>query len=201
MMTCSEVRPILSLFLEKETEPLETLQTRRHLDECRACAARARRIDRVMESMHGLETSEPPADLAPLVMTRLQTLRERIHHTLSGQQALKWSGLAVLLGAGLASLTRSSSDLLRAIGRPLAPLAGLVGDPSTWDGLGEKIGGVVPAAVGLVRGAGGANLLNSAGSDVSVLFQVVGTALILAFSLAIPVLATTAWLLRHGARR
>ena len=75
MMNCAEVRPILSLLLEKETEPLETLETRRHLDGCEPCNSRAQRLARVMHAVDTLPQREPAQDLTPQIMDRLREMR------------------------------------------------------------------------------------------------------------------------------
>src|SRR5262245_46661330 len=129
MMRCAEVRPILSFLLEKETGPLETLEARRHLDGCRACQARANRLSSVMTACAELPESAPSVDLASSVMDSLRALKRAGagKRAASGWDvpAARWSGLAVLLGAGLALVTRPAVPALRALGGPFAYMAGL----------------------------------------------------------------------------
>ncbi len=200
MMSCAEVRPILSLLLEKETEPLETLETRRHLDDCGNCSSRARRLARLMHAVDTLPQREPGKDLAPLVMDRLRGMKESLWNESAVVQAGKWSGLALILGAGMATMAGPGGPLLTSLGRRLAPFTGIVSRATDMDGMREMLGGAVPLALRLLHGSPGSEVAAAAGPDLGITIQVLATALFLALAVAIPVAATTFWLLHTGSR-
>ncbi len=199
MMSCAEVRPILSLLLEKETEPLETLETRRHLEDCGTCSSRTQRLARLMHAVDTLPQREPGKDLAPLVMDRLREMRESLWNESAVVQASKWSGLALILGAGLATMAGPGGPLLTSLGHRLAPFTGIVSRATDADGMREMLGGAVPVALRLLHGSPGSEVA-AAGPDLGITIQILATALFLALALAIPVAATTFWLLHAGSR-
>lgn len=201
-MKCSQVRPLLSFLIEKETGPLETLEIRRHLDGCSACLARVARLDNTMSQVASLPQAAPPADIAASVMSRLRNLRTSAvalgHPDASLFHSAKWSGLAVLSGIGLASLTAAFIPALRALGRPLAGLAGLFTDGQAVQQAREFAGAVVPMAMRALNGDTGLELSASTGLDVVISVKLLATALGLASMLAIPVAVLTIILLRGG---
>src|SRR5262245_60098156 len=122
MMDCAGLRPLLTFYLEKETDPLETLEARVHLDSCSACRSRAQRLQGVMARCEALPQKRPGRDIAGAVMDRLASLKRSAHaRTLTA----KWSGVALLLSAGLAALTRPETPVMRALGAPVSFLVGL----------------------------------------------------------------------------
>jgi len=200
MMNCAQVRPILSLLVEKETEPLQTLETRRHLDDCEPCSSRVQRLARVMHAVDTLPQQEPGMDLAPLVMARLREMKAGVWGESAVAQAGKWSGLALILGAGLATMAGPGGQILSSLGRRLSPFAGLASRAADVDGMREMLGGAVPLALRFLHGSPGSDLVAAAGPDLGITIQVLATALFLALAVAIPVAATTFWLLHSGSR-
>ncbi|HZI93448.1 MAG TPA: zf-HC2 domain-containing protein [Patescibacteria group bacterium] len=201
MMSCSEVRPILSFLLEKETGPLETLEARRHLEDCDACHAKAERISRVMAACGKLAEQAPPIDLSHSVMQKLRAAKSasrRAQASPWAPPAAKWGGLAVLLGAALAAITRPFGGALRELGAPLTFIAGLLAGTDSADGAADVAGRAVSVALRFVGVALKPELTSGAGIDLVVTFQLLATALSIGFLLAIPVAILTAWFLHSS---
>jgi|GEM_PF-3622496 len=203
MMRCAEVRPILSFLLEKETGPLETLEARRHLDGCGACQARADRLSSVMAACAALPEASPSVDFSSSVMDRLRALKRAGAATGSTWDgpATRWGGLAVLLGAGLAILTRPAVPALKTLGAPLAFLAGLF---AGGDGAGpgtDLAGRAVAVALRFAGVALRPEITSGGGVDLVITVQLMATALSIGLLLAIPVAILTAWFLHQGSSR
>jgi len=201
MMRCAEVRPILSFLLEKETGPLETLEARRHLDGCDACRARADRLSSVMTACASLPEASPEIDLSSSVMHRLRAIKRAGAGSSFDGPAARWGGLAVLLGAGLALLTKPAVPALKTLGAPLAFLAGLF---AGGDGAGagaDFAGRVVAVALKFAGVALRPEITSGAGIDLVVTVQLMATALSIGLVLAIPVALLTAWFLHQGSSR
>lgn len=196
MMTCVEVRPILSFFLEKETGPLETLETRRHLDACAPCRLRADRLDAVMSACAELPEKAPRTDVATAVMARLRTMK-RASLDLSG--AAKWSGLLLILGAMLPAFVRSDTPVLRTLTRPLSFLVGFLGGGDPGDGLAGRVAPIFLRAMG--GGGVRPEITAGVGLDLAVGIQVLATALAIGLLIALPVAVMTLWFLRNGTER
>lgn len=196
MMTCAQVRPILSFFLEKETDPLETLETRRHLDSCAACRSRADRLGAVMGACAALPERAPGTDVASEVMSRLRALRSASPDL---ARSARWSGLLLILAAMLSALARPDARLFRTLSRPIDLLVAFLGGGDPGDGLAGRI---VPI---LLRGVGGnglrPELTAGAGLDLLISVQVLATALAIGLLIAIPVAVMTLWFLRSSADR
>ncbi|HKY33380.1 MAG TPA: zf-HC2 domain-containing protein [Candidatus Polarisedimenticolia bacterium] len=197
MMTCAELRPLLSFFLEKETGPLETLEARRHLDACPRCRARARTMAGVLQSCSDLPAGPPGRDLPGAVMQRLRALKAA-----SGARGAKWTGLALLLAGGLGALAAPDAPMRRALGRPLSFLAGLVSQGGASERLRELMAESAPGVPQLVQGGIRAGLSDAAlGMDATLAVNLLATALAFVLALAIPVALVTAWLLHRDASR
>jgi putative zinc finger protein len=204
MMSCAEVRPILSFLIEKETGPLETLEARRHLDGCVSCRARADRLSVLMTACGNLPCETPPSDLTSTVMQRLRSMKTAA--TRAGARGLapataKWGGLVALLGAGLALVARPAVPVLKALGAPLVMLAGMLGDPESPSGATDVAGRAVAAALQYAGVALKPEWATGAGIDGTLTFQLLATAMTIAFLLAIPAGVLTAWFLHEGAAR
>jgi len=193
-MDCSGLRPILSFYLEKETGPLETLEARRHLDACSACRTRASRLAGTMARCDALEARSPSTDIAALVMDKLASLK-RAAGRVEPALAAKWSGVALLLAAGLAALTSPVTPVLRLLSRPAAFLAGLAAGGSS-DRLRDALGGALPVLPASLSGGVRPDIA-SAGVDAALAIQLLGTALVFGLGLAVPVALVTAWLLHR----
>ena len=197
MMRCAEVRPILSFFLEKETGPSETLETRRHLDGCQSCRSRAEDLSAVSSACTSLKELTPRADLSSSVMNRLRALRAAggMKGTMS---AARWSGLSVIVGSLLALLSRPGGHMMSALVHPLDYLSALL---AGTEAAGSSEGAAQAAAALALTVAGGgarAELTAGAGVDLLLTVQVVATGLLIGLLLAIPVAVVTAWFLKGG---
>ncbi|HET9481860.1 MAG TPA: zf-HC2 domain-containing protein [Candidatus Polarisedimenticolia bacterium] len=197
MIRCAELRPILSLFLEKETGPLETLETRRHLDGCEPCRLRARRLGDIMNACSELRENQPPADIAGGVMAKLRAMKQAAASAAGGALAARWSGLTLVVLAALAGITAPGSAMGRLLVRPFSFVAGLFG-PGGGEAARDLAGAAVPVAMRFLNGDLHAELASSSGLDVLLMARLAATALALCFVLAIPVAALTYCLLRHG---
>ncbi|MFQ5701496.1 MAG: anti-sigma factor family protein [Acidobacteriota bacterium] len=196
MMRCQDVRPILSFFLEKETDPFETLQARRHLEGCAACRARADRLSTVMRACDAYRDGRPPADTASLVMARLRSLKATATARGRTSLAAKWTGLAALLTAGLAVLTGGpAADTLRGYTGPLRAIWEWLSVLGGADAVRSFLASAGPAVVRLIDGRLAADLAAGAGLDLTVSVRILATALAFGFLLAIPAAIVTAWLL------
>ncbi len=198
MITCSEARPLLALFLEKETGPLETLETRRHLDGCRACSARAERMSGLLRTLDDLPCPEVPRDMGAAVMSSLRVMKAGLSKRDGAALAAKWSGLVLLLASGLSGAAASARVLAARADGVLGGAGTLAGDGAAADGVRELIGGAVPVALRALKGGAGWGVLAKADTGLSVAVQVLATGLCFALLLAIPVALTTAWLLHKG---
>src|SRR5262245_31372780 len=203
MMRCVEVRPILSFLIEKETGPLETLEARRHLEACDSCRTRAARLSTVMTACENLPARVPPQDLSSSVMQRLRSMRDAASLRGAGEAspALKWSGLVALLGAGLAYLARPAVPAIKALGAPLAVVAGLLGGSDAPAGAADVAGRAVAVALQFVGIAIKPEWASGANVDLTGSFQLLATALTIGFLLAIPAGVLTAWFLHAEAGR
>ncbi len=196
---------MLSFFIEKETDPSDTLETRRHLDSCGPCRARAEGIEAVMGRCSALEEKTPPRDIASSVMERLRQFRDSALADGTLNRAARWTGLALLLGGGLAGASRPETPILGTLGRPLSFLVSLF-TGSDADPVGALLESALPMASRLLHGGVGTDLSGSAGIDVSVTLQILSTALVMGLVLAIPVAVVTIWMLHssstgHGGPR
>jgi len=196
-MRCADVRPILSFFLEKETGPAETLETRRHLDACRACRSRAEHLSAVSTACASIREVAPATDLASSVMSRLRELRAASGMK-GGMTAARWSGLSVILGSILALMTRRDGHALSALFHPFDYLATLLAGTdaaSSSEGAGRAAAALAMAVAG---GGGGSDLTAGAGVDLLLTVQLVATGLLIGLLLALPVAVLTAWFLKDG---
>ncbi|HEY3174608.1 MAG TPA: zf-HC2 domain-containing protein [Candidatus Polarisedimenticolia bacterium] len=206
MMTCADVRPILSLFLEKETGPLETMETRRHLDGCDSCRSRAGRLSGVLGACAALASEAPPMDVASSVMERLRRMRASMSSRPGGAAkpgalAARWSGLVVLLGAAMAFLAYPGAGGRGAIGRSRDYLAALLSGNDPAGRSTDFAGGTILVALKALGGGFRTELPAGAGLDLILVVNLVATSLLIALLLALPVAALTAWFLRKEARR
>ena len=203
MLSCAEVRPLLSFLLEKETGPLETLEARRHLDGCPGCQTRADRLSSVMAACTALPEQAPSVDLSSNVMSRLRSLKRA--RAAAGPAwdapAARWGGLAVLLGAGLAMITRPAAPALKALGAPLAFLAGLFAGGDGAAAGPDFAGRAVAVALKFAGVAIRPEMTTGAGVDLVIVVQLMATALSIGLLLAIPVALLTAWFLHDGSSR
>ena len=200
MMKCTEVRPILSVFLEKETDPLETLETRRHLDSCDGCQHRAERLALVMTACADMRQVDTPAGIADSVMQRLRGMKTRAVATGTIDLAAKWTGLMVLLAAGLTAILVPATPALRALGRPIYALIGLVTGADSGEDARNLLSSAGPAILRFLEGETAADLAARAGLDLSISMQVLANGLLFGFLLVIPVAIVTAWMLYTGSR-
>ncbi|MGH9868411.1 MAG: anti-sigma factor family protein [Candidatus Polarisedimenticolia bacterium] len=196
MMDCGGLRPILSFYLEKETGPLETLEARRHLDACPACRARASRMAGTMARCDALEAQSPASDITAMVMGKLADLK-RAARRVEPALAAKWSGVALLLAAGLSAISSPVTPVIRLLSRPAAFLAGLAAGGS-GDRLRDALGGALPLLPASLSD-GVRSDIASAGVDAALAVQLLGTALVFGLGLAVPVALVTAWLLHREA--
>jgi predicted anti-sigma-YlaC factor YlaD len=196
MMDCAGLRPLLGFYLEKETDPLETLEARIHLDSCSACRSRAQSLQGVMARCETLPQRRPARDIAVGVMGRLASLKRSAHaRTLTA----KWSGVAVILSAGLAALMHPAAPVMRVLGPPVEFLVGLVSGGSQ-DKLRDLVGSAGPFVPAAVSGALRPGLASGAmGPNVTLTIQLFATGLAFGLGLAIPVAVLTAWLLHREA--
>jgi hypothetical protein len=203
MLSCAEVRPLLSFLLEKETGPLETLEARRHLDGCPGCQTRADRLSNVMAACTALPEQTPSVDLSSNVMSRLRSLKRAGAVTGSALEApaARWGGLAVLLGAGLAMITRPAAPALKALGAPLAFLAGVFAGGDGAAAGPDFAGRAVAVALKFAGVAIRPEMTSGTGIDLVIVVQLMATALSIGLLLAIPVALLTAWFLHQGSSR
>jgi anti-sigma factor RsiW len=202
MISCTQVRPILSLLLEKETGPLETLQARQHLDACDRCRSRARRLETVM-----LAASTPApscdapheADIASSVMRRLRDMKARMNDA-SVAAASKWTGLVMILGAALAGTAPPGAPfhgVVEAVARPFNFIFSLFTNGDGSERVRDLAGVAAPIALKLLDGSLRTDLSAGAGFDLVMLVQILATALAIGFTLIIPVAVLTAWFLHQ----
>jgi len=197
MLRCVEARPMLSFFIERETDPLQTLETRRHIDSCASCRARAEGMREVMERCSDIEEQRPPRDIAASVMDRLRGMRDAALAEGGLGKAARWTGLALLIGGGLAGISRPETPILGTLARPFTFLVSLFtgGDA---DPAGRFLDNVLPLAGRMLRGGVGTDLPGSSGIDLSVSLQILSTALVFGLALAVPVAIVTIWMLHSG---
>ena len=195
MMRCTEVRPLLSFFLEKETGPLQTLETRRHLDGCDPCRARAAHLASIASACTSLAELPPPVDLSSSVMNRLRSMAGGMK---GAMPSARWGGLSIVLGSFLALLSRHEGGMMRALIQPLDYLAAFFAgteSAGSSEGLAQAAASLALAIAGK---AGRPELIAGAGVDLVMTVQVVATALLIGLLLAIPVAVLTAWFLKDG---
>jgi anti-sigma factor RsiW len=65
MDRCTDLRELLSLYLEGELEPDQACRVQEHLETCGECADLATTVSQIMDSGAVLEALEPPEDLGP----------------------------------------------------------------------------------------------------------------------------------------
>ena len=92
--TCDRALRIIPLYLEREADPIDSLETATHLVRCDACAVEADRERAVIAALKELSTPAPPKDIAAGVMARLRRLKARV----ASEEVLKWSAVSILLG-------------------------------------------------------------------------------------------------------
>ena len=197
MMRCTEVRPILSFFLEKETGPAETLEARRHLDSCQSCRSRAAHLSAVSAACASLRKRAPANDLSTTVMNKLRAMRTAggMKGTLS---AARWSSLSVILGSIVALLSRPDARMLSALYHPLDFLSALLSGTEAAGSADGAAQAAAALAVAIAGGGGGSELTAGAGVDLLLTVQVVATGLLTGLLLALPVAVLTAWFLKDG---
>jgi len=200
MMKCAQVRPILSSFLEKETDPLQTLDTRRHLGECGSCNRRADRLRSLMAACDDLPVAEASSSIADSVMSRLRGIRSQALAMGTVDLAAKWTGLMVLLGVGLTAAVAPAAPALRSLARPFHALIGLVAGGDSGEGARNFLSAAGPAVLRLVSGETSSEVAGQAGLDLSISMQVLATGLLFGFMLVIPVAIVTAWMLHTSSR-
>jgi anti-sigma factor RsiW len=200
MLNCTDVRPILSTFIEKETDPLQTLETRRHLDNCSACQRRADRLAGVMNACSAMSDAEPSASIADAVMKRLRGMKSRAVAAGTVDLAAKWTGLMVLLAAGATAVMSPATPALRALGRPIHALIGLVAGTGSGENARNLLSSAGPAILRFLDGETASEIAAGAGLDLSISLQVLASGLLFGFLLIIPVAIVTAWMLHNGSR-
>lgn len=189
---CSEIRPLIARFIDRETDPRETLRTRSHLDACAACRLRADRLGAVMSACDGIDDVAPPEDVAARVMGALRRMKAAA--PLSEIRASKWTGLGILLAAGAAVLGRRY-DLAEKAAIPVRLLArGVVRTTGAAEAAESWLSNAAPSLVRFLDADLGA-ASGAAGPDFAVMAHIGGVALLLALLLAVPVAALTAWML------
>jgi len=196
MMSCARLRPILGFLLEKETGPLETLEARTHLDHCPACQTRARRMERTLARCNAIPDQSPSRDIAGDVMQRLTSLK-RTAAAANPAMAAKWSGIGLILAAGLTAITMPGAPVLGLLARPVAFLVSLATGGEHLDRLRQIAGRVLPFLPSAISGAMDTEVASRAGFDTALAIQLLGTALVFGLGLAIPVAIVTAWLLHR----
>ena len=207
MMSCADIRPLISLFLEKETGPLETLEARRHLDGCHSCRSRARRLSDVMRDCAALPKQESPVDIASSVMDRLRQMLASMtsRAEAAGRRAVlaaRWGGLALVLGAALATLTRPESASRGAFDRSVDYLTALLNGGDAPGRSSDLAGGALLLALRIFGGGGvRSEMPAGTGLDPIMVAQVTATALLISLLLALPAAVLTAWFLRGRIRR
>ncbi len=195
---CAEIRPLLSRFIEHETDPRETLRTRWHLDACSSCRSRADRLSAVMTSCDGIASVEPPADLAARVMDALRSMKAAAVAAGADPRAAKWTGLGVLLAVAAGALTRRY-DLAEKAALPVRLLArGIIRGSGAADAAQSYLSRVAPSLVRFLNPDLG-SVSSASSPDLFMMAHIGGVALLLVLTLAIPVAALTAWML-HSSR-
>ncbi len=197
MMTCRQVRPIISFLIEKEAGPGETLEARRHLDACRPCNERELDLRRVMDSVATMKQPAVPGDVAVLVMDRLRSMRDRLSAQGTGQLAAKWSGLCLILAACLIAASASYRQSLSEIGA-YRSAASLIESASVADATEAIVGYATPLALQAAGGKLGSEIEFEPASDLSISMSILATALVLLLALVIPAALTAAWLARRS---
>jgi len=196
---CAEIRPLLSRFVERETDPSETLRTRWHLDGCSACRARASRLSAIVSSCDGIERLEPPQDLAARVMTALRSMKAAAAAAGADRRAAKWTGLGVVLAVGVAALTRRY-DVAEKASLPVRLLArGAIRGSGASEALESYLSNVAPSIVRFLNPDLGQGVSPASSPDLITMAHIGGVAMLLVLTLAIPVAAVTAWML-HSSR-
>jgi hypothetical protein len=196
MMSCVRLRPILGLFLEKETDPLETLEVRRHLDSCASCQRRARRLEQTLARCDAIPEQLPAQDIAGAVMQRLTSLK-RSAVAANPAMAAKWSGIGLILAAGLTAISMPGAPVLGLLARPVAFLVSLASGGEQLDRLRQIAGKAASLLPGALAGGVDADVASRTGFDGALAIQLLGTALVFGLGLAIPVAILTAWLLHR----
>lgn len=193
---CAEIRPLLSRFVERETDPSETLRTRWHLDQCSACRVRTSRLSAIMSSCDGIDRLEPPQDLAARVMTALRSMKSAAG---ANRRAAKWTGLGVVLAVGVAALTRRY-DVVEKASLPVRLLArGAIRGSGASEALESYLSNVAPSIVRFLNPDLAQGVSPASSPDLITMAHIGGVAMLLVLTLAIPVAAVTAWML-HSSR-
>jgi len=199
---CGRVRSILSFFLEKETDPLDTLRTRRHLDGCIACRRIADRISVVMQTLSdslGVSRTladEGPADIAAGVMARLRSMKSRSLSDGTLEMAAKWSGLLLILTAGTAAILRQGGVGAKFAANPLGSAVSMFGEALDLGRLGDLAAALGAALSRIAEGGTLADLAERIGPDALIPLQIAGSALSIVAALAVPAAALAAWMIR-----
>ncbi len=76
-MKCSKVQKKLSAYQDRELEPKEQEQVRGHLLSCRACREQYAELERVWQTLGGLEQIQPDPWFYPRVIRKIREPRER----------------------------------------------------------------------------------------------------------------------------
>lgn len=212
MLSCLRTRALLPRLIERETGPLETLEARRHLDQCSRCRTR---FDALVEDLRlplasagavpaiesGPVGSGPELpDVAASVMDRLRALRRQsLAQGLPLPGGARWSSLALFLGAGLGAACLPGAPLSRALGRPFAILQGWIAGEWTQH-VEEMATAAVPLAARAANGTLRLELPLGAPPELVTVLQILATALGIVFTIAIPAGALAAWLVRASRR-
>jgi hypothetical protein len=196
---CAEIRPLLSRFIERETDPRETLRARWHLDACPACRARAGHLGAVMTACDGIAPAEPPGDLAQRVMSALRSMKAAAVASGADRRSAKWTGLAILLAAGAGALLRRY-DVADRAAVPVRLLArGIIRSSGAGEAVQSWLSSVAPSLVRFLDPQLAPGATSATSPDFLMMAHIGGVAVLLALSLAIPVAALTAWML-HSSR-
>jgi hypothetical protein len=149
---------------------------------------------------------EPPVDIASSVMDRLRQMRALMtsRAEAAGRRAVlaaRWGGLAVMLGAALATLTQPESSNRGAFGRSLDYLAALLSGDDAPGRSSDLTGGALLLALRIFRGGLHSGMPAGGGLDLIVMAQTAATALLISLLLALPVAVLTVWYLRGRIHR
>lgn len=199
MMTCRQVRPIISFLIEKEAEPREALEARSHIDHCASCRHHEDDLRRIMGSASAMPRATASGDVAALVMDRLRAMRDRLSNPGTGQLAAKWSGLCLILAACLIAMSASYRNSLSEIG-VLPPVSGLIGTESVAEAAEMIVGYAAPVAMRATGGNLASGIELDPASDLSITMSILATGLVLLLALVIPAVLTAAWLARKTRR-
>jgi anti-sigma factor RsiW len=77
MMKCRSVQKKLSAYQDRELEPKEQEQVRKHLLSCRACREQHEKIERVWQTLGGVEEIYPDSWFYRQIVRKIKEPRER----------------------------------------------------------------------------------------------------------------------------